>query len=198
MQNGELNVGQTFAGSSDGHSSVSELSIAEQPSHLRLLFQNNWLSLDHLSQGGVIKSHETTKAACLLSTARNSLQGLIPSKDEIFRLTHSCSEWLIMLHSFFQLPFGAKCGMELIASYQEMHSPNVDTMRLASWLLDVALIAEQLPPKYESMEARLDQRERQKWLSNAISEAVDNTILVHDILTGSIHGLSVFIQFIRL
>lgn len=194
-----LNVDETWARNiSDGDFSASEQSTGEQPFHLRLLFQNDWLSVEGSSTSQAILGQGKTETVRLLSIARNSLQKLIPPKDEVCIYTAAASEWLTMLHSFFPLPSGAKCGEEIIASYEEMHCPNIDTIRLASWLLNVALIAEQLSPKYTSMEGRLSGRERRKSLSRAISATVEKYILIHDILVGSIHGLSISMQCIRL
>lgn len=197
-QNEELNVDPNFGGdSSDSDTCVSEQSIAEQPFHLRLLFQNDWLSAEKSSESQAIQGHQTTHSAYLLYLAKRSLQKLIPSKDKISDHADSASVWLTMLHSFFPLPFSANCGNQVIACYEEMHSPSVDTLRLASWLLTVALIAEQLPPKHGSMEARVNERERQL-LSKAISETVETKILAHDRLAGSVQGLSLSMQCIRL
>jgi hypothetical protein len=192
-------VDQSFEGdASDGDSSTSEQSIAEQPFHLRLLFENDWLSTDGPSKSQVIQDQGTTNTARLLDIARDSLQVLIPSKDDILYHIDAASEWLSMLQTFFPLPCGAKCGAEVVACYEEMHSPNVDTICLASWLLTVALIAEQTPSEHQNTGAGLHERERQESFSKAVSITVENKILVHDKLTCSILGVSVLLQFIRL
>ena len=198
-QSAELSVGQTFGiDNSDGSSTVSERSIAEQPFHLRLLFENDWLSVDDSQERQPIQGHGAPATARLLYVARESLQRLIPSKDELFDLTKSASDCLTMLHSLFPLPSMAKCQEEVVACYEEMHSPNVDAIRLASWLLTIALIAEQLPQEPESTTAWLEKCEGQKGLSKAISDTVENKILAHDRLIRSIQGLSTSMQFIRL
>lgn len=192
-------VGRSFGiDSSDGDPSVSEHSIAEQPSHLRLLFQNDWLSVDSLQKSQQIQGHRATSTAHLLDIARKSLQRLIPSKDELSDVTRSASDWLTTLNALFPLPSMAKSQEEVVASYEEMHSSNVDTIRLASWLLTVAITAEQLPQEHESMASRLEGRERRKGLSKAISDTVGDEIISHDSLTGSIQGLAISMQFIRL
>jgi hypothetical protein len=198
-QDEEVVVDQTFTGyTSDENRSVSEQSIAEQPFHLRLLFQNDWLSEDSSSTSQATEGYEATNTSHLSSIARKSLQKLIPSKDDISVYTSSASEWLTLLHSFFPLPSDVKFGEDMIACYEEMHCPDVDTIRLASWLLTVALMVEQLPPKNQTMESWLDKRERQKSLTKAVSATVENKILIHDALTSSVHGLSVFMLCIRL
>lgn len=184
--------------SSGGSPSLSEQSIVEQPVHLRLLFENKSLSMIGLSESQTVQNLQTSNFAFLLASAKDSLQRLIPSMDEIYDLTNSASEWLITLHSFFPLPSGAKCQEEVTACYDDMHSPSVDTARLASWLLTVALIAEQLPPEPKSMETLNDDRRRQNRLSRAISDTVESKFLAHDTLMGSIQGLSISMQVIRL
>ncbi|KAF9892267.1 hypothetical protein FE257_002044 [Aspergillus nanangensis] len=184
--------------SSHGNSSVSEQCVTGKPLHLRLLFQNDWLSVDSFLDGQGMLGHETTNTARLLIVARDSLQRLIPSRIEIHELAHAASDWLALLHSLLPLSSGPRCGEELISCYEEMHDPNVDAVRLASWLLTVAFILEQMPPDNASKESRVDEHHPQNWRSRAISDTVESKILVHDSLTGSIQALSTFILFIRL
>lgn len=199
VENEELSVGQSPEGDwSDGDSSASEQPLAEQPFHLRLLFENDWLCTDGASKNQAIQGHGTTQTSRLLSIARDSLQILIPPKDDISNHIGAASEWLNMLQMLFPLPSGAKCGTEVVSCYEEMQSPNVDTMRLASWLLTVALILQQTPSGHKNTKARLHERERQESLSKTISRTVENRILAHDTLTCSILGVSVLLLFIRL
>ncbi|GKZ27415.1 hypothetical protein AbraIFM66951_004195 [Aspergillus brasiliensis] len=190
--------------SSDDDPFMSEAaSIAEKPYHLRLLFHNDCLRMEGVLLSEASAAFDTgttsTTATRLLRIARNTLQRLIPPKREISDLTRSASKWLTMLHSFFPLPGGPKCGADIMADYEGMQNPNVDPVRLASWLLTVTLMAEQLPPEHQSRSARPnDGCDRKRWLSSAISEAVERNILSHDTLTGSIQGLSAFMWFIRL
>ncbi|KAJ5365218.1 hypothetical protein N7517_008104 [Penicillium concentricum] len=196
-QNGDMSLEQPFEDNGPGIS-VSEQSIAEQPFHLRLLFQNDWLSIEGPSESRVRQGHGITSTAHPLAVARKSLQVLIPSKDEILKTSDSASEWLSMLQSFFPLPCGTTCGEEVVAGYEEMHSPNVDPIKLASWMVTVAMITEQLPQENVRMEIRLKNRQRHSSLSKAISTTVENKVLAYDTLTGSIEGLSLLMQFIRL
>jgi hypothetical protein len=47
-----------------------------------------------------------------------------------------------MLQSFSPLPCGTTCGEEVVAGYEEMHRMNVDPIKLASWMITVAMITE--------------------------------------------------------
>jgi hypothetical protein len=196
-QNDDMSLEQLFEDNGPGIS-VSEQSIAEQPFHLRLLFQNDWLSVEGPSESRARQGHGITSTAHLLAVARKSLQVLIPSKDEIFKNSDSASEWLSMLQSFFPLPCGTTRGEEVVAGYEEMHSPNVDPIKLASWMITVAMITEQLPQENVRMGIRLNNRQRHSSLSKAISATVEIKVLAYDTMTGSIEGLSLLMQFIRL
>jgi hypothetical protein len=177
---------------------VSDQLITEQPFHLRLLFQNDWLSVEGPSECQGIQGRSLTSTAHLLLVARNSLQILIPPKAEILKNSDSAFEWLSMLQSFFPLPCGTTSGEEFVARYEEMNGANVDPIKLASWMITVAMITEQLPPKNVTIDSELKEPQRASSLSKAISATVENKILPYNTLIGSIQGLSLLMQFIRL
>ncbi|KAL5344136.1 hypothetical protein BJX70DRAFT_393553 [Aspergillus crustosus] len=67
-------------------------------------------------------------------------------------------------------------------------------MKLASWLLTIALVVEQVPDDADSRSPTT----RQTGLPGKICHAVETTLLAHDGLVSSVHGLSICMQSIQL
>lgn len=108
----------------------------------------------------------------LLDIARQAMHKLVPSKTEISEITSSASEWLAMLHVLLPQPFVARSGREINDSYEEMCRPDVDTMSLASWLLCVAITAQQIPQQHDNSFGQPREIEGRLKLSKAISDTV--------------------------
>lgn len=177
-----------------GYLTVSREFITNRPSHLRLLFENNHLEMWEIQSNPPLPARDITGSEYLLDTARVSLQKLIPSKVKVNELAEDVSEWVTILDSLFPIPSVAKSRAEIVASYGEMEGPNIDPIRLASWLLTIAYMAEQLPQDA----THCDGREQRNRLLNQISDTVETTVLAHDRLISSIQGLSTCMQYIRL
>lgn len=192
----QSSIGQELEINSPGNDSC--VSAPDQPAHLRFLFQNDWLSVDGQQNKEHMHEHTSTGYTHSLDTARQALQNLIPSKDEISDLTEFASEWLEMLYAFFPLSFTASSRQEVLDCYEQMHTPDVDTMTLASWLLTVAIAVEQMPEKHEGSATWLRRGEGPLRLSRAISHTMETIVLCNDNLIGSIQGLTASMLFIRL
>ena len=183
---------------SDDDSSVSDVLAAEQPSHLRSLFQNDWLSVDTPRQNAQLQDRKAKASAHLLDVARLALQKLIPPKDELSHMTGSASKWLVLLHALLPQPSVVKSGQEILENYDNMHKPDVDAISLASWLLVVAVTAQKIPQEHDSPGTKFKKCQRLSVFSRAVSDTVEGTILSHDRLIGSIQGLGMAIHFLRL
>jgi hypothetical protein len=171
---------------SSDDSSVVGVPSTEQPSHLRSLFQNDWLSVDNRRQTEALQDPGTKASAHLLVVAKQELQKLIPPKDEFLRLamSSSSSTWLVVLGDLLPQPFTVKSQHEFLESYNDMNKPDVDAMTLATWLLTVAITAQQ--------------EQKSSVFSRAVSAALESTILVHDRLVGTLQGLGIAVHFVRL
>lgn len=183
---------------SDDDRSVSDI-VTSGPSHLRSLFQNDWLSVDTQSQHESSEVHKARPTANLIDTARHALQKLIPPKQEVSDIAISTFEWLHMLESLYPQPMSVKSRQEILETYEEMHKPDVDALRLASWLVALAVTVHQSPPEGSSSTSELEKC-YQKWVnfSRAVSDTVERSILCHDVFTCSIQGLAIGLHFFRL
>ncbi|PIG84223.1 C6 finger domain protein [Aspergillus arachidicola] len=134
---------------SEGESSGSDIPMAEKPSHLQSLFQNDWLSADPCQHEHQAEQRMDKMFAQLSIDVRPKLQNMIPPKDEVADIAGSAYDWLTVLHALFPQPLMLNSPQELLKSFESMCSPNVDVIMLASWLLTLALTAQQIHPGRE-------------------------------------------------
>lgn len=158
--------------SCDDFLTVSKGFITNRPSHLRLLLDNNSLEIQEVQRSPPLACQEAIGPAYLLDTARVHLQRLIPSSVVVNELAEKAPDWVTILDSLFPLPSVAKSCAEIVASYGEMERPDINPIRLASWLLTIAYIAEDLPQEA----THYDGRERRNGLSKRISDTVETTV----------------------
>ncbi|KAJ9603200.1 hypothetical protein H2200_012495 [Cladophialophora chaetospira] len=183
---------------SEEDSDASDVLTTEQPSHLRSLFQNDWLSADVGGQDEQLQDRRAKAVAHLLNTARETLQKLIPSKEDVFSMAKTASKWLDLVAAILAQPFGINSQQELIDSYDDMLKPDVDTMTLAAWLLDLAVTVQQEPEAHGSPATSLKRFHRGSDFCRAVSEAVETTLISHDRLLGTIKGLGMAMHLLRL
>lgn len=193
------NLGASASDDDDDGSSSSEVLVAEQPSHLRSLFQNDWLSLDSQQQAQKLQDRRARASARLLDDARRALQQLIPSKNEISHMVNSTWAFLPLIRHMFPDPYGVASEQELLESYEDMCKPDVDAVRLASWLLVTALTALQTSPERGYSRDELKRRYRRRlYFSRIVSNTVQSTILSHDRLMGTVQALGLAASFLPL
>lgn len=181
---------------SDDDPNVSDII---EPSHLRSLFQNDWLSVDKQPQHESSQVHKAKSTANLTDIARHALQKLIPSKQEVSDLASSAFEWLYLLDTLYPQPLAVKSKQEMLETYEEMHALDVDALRLASWLATLAVTVQQSPQEGSSPPSELG-KYYQKWLdfSRKVSGTVESSILSHDSLLGTTQGLGIGLNCFRL
>ncbi|KFX93958.1 hypothetical protein V490_04586 [Pseudogymnoascus sp. VKM F-3557] len=174
---------------SDDNSSISDVMVtADPPSHLRSLFQNDWLSVDTRQQNEQQQDRKAKASAHLLDAARQALQKLIPQKYEVVEVARVASKWLGLVDSLLPQPFAIKSGREMVELYDQMTQPDADAISLGSWLLTIAIAIQQTPKENN---AHLN-------FSRAVSDRVERTILSHDGLICTLHGLGMALNFCRL
>ncbi|GFF39888.1 hypothetical protein IFM58399_05736 [Aspergillus lentulus] len=180
---------------SDGESSGSDFPMTDRPSHLHSLFQNDWLSFD--------TSQNENKAQGKISThfsrlVRPRLQSLVPPKDEVIEIAGSSFDWLTMLHTLLPQPCTVVSQQDLVAGYEEMCNPDVNILTLASWLLALAIMAQQLPQETENREDQLRKCQKRSDLCRKIINTMESTLLCHDRLLATGEGLGMAVHFARL
>lgn len=182
---------------SDDSSDV-DVPAAEQPSHLRSLFQNEWLSVDTSRQTKQIQGRQAKMSANLLDVAKQAIQKLIPTKEEFFIIANSSSKWLGFLETLLPQPFAITSQRELLESYDKMCEPDVTAVDLAAWLLTLAITAEQEPQGRSGPISQSTKHRKSSDFSRTVSDTVERTILSHDRLVGTVQGLAMGLHFIRL
>ncbi|KAL4944146.1 hypothetical protein BDV06DRAFT_210528 [Aspergillus oleicola] len=183
---------------SDAESTASEILIAEEPSQLRSLFQNDWLSVDTHKQHEHQVERRVKASAHLLGRIRPVLQKLIPSREETADMLVCTYDWLQIVHQMMPQPNIPISKREILEQYDEMCGPDVDVVALASWLLTLSITAQQVSQGPGSPEAQSPTSRRRVDFARAVSDTVENLVMTHDRLTGTLQGLSMCIHFIRL
>jgi hypothetical protein len=182
----------------DDNSSLSDEVATDPPSHLRSLFQNEWLSVDLRQQNEQLQDCRAKACVHLLDIARQALQKLIPSKDDVSDLARSASEWFALLHTLLPWPCAVEYQQDMLQSYEDMHKADVDTISLASWLLTIASTAQQGPPVRGGPASQLRGYHILSTFSQSVSDTVESTILSHDRLICTVPGLGMTMHYLRL
>ncbi|KAL3466970.1 major facilitator superfamily domain-containing protein [Aspergillus heterothallicus] len=178
---------------SDPESTNSEGLIAEEPSHLRSLFQNDFITLEHEET----LDRKTKASAALRERIRPALQKLIPSREETAEMLVVTYDWLQMIASMLPQPASPDSQKALLERYDEMCQPDVDVVALASWLLTVAITAQQVPQQNNAPSPSLSSQRRLSF-SRTVADTVEALVLSHDRLVGTIPGLGLGLHWVRL
>ncbi|KAL2811945.1 major facilitator superfamily domain-containing protein [Aspergillus granulosus] len=178
---------------SDGESTNSEGLIAEEPSHIRSLFQNDLITLEHEDT----LERRVKASAALRERVRPALQKLIPSKEETAEMLVVTYDWLQLIASMLPQPAAPDSQKALLEHYDEMCQPDVDVVALASWLMAVAITAQQVPQETNNTPPSLNSQKRLAF-SRTVADTVESLVLSHDRLVGTVPGLGLGLHFVRL
>ncbi|KAL4911709.1 major facilitator superfamily domain-containing protein [Aspergillus aurantiobrunneus] len=181
---------------SDDESIASEILVAEEPTQLRSLFQNDWLSVDTHRRHELLQERRVKASAHLLESVRPLLQKLIPSKEETTEMLTCSYDWLQMIHCMLPQPSVPNSNQEVLERREEMCRPDVDVATLASWLLTVAITSQQIPQGGPEFQSKSSQRRLD--FARTVSDAVEILVFTHDRIVGTVEGLGMTIHFIRL
>ncbi|KAL3433562.1 hypothetical protein BDV09DRAFT_196655 [Aspergillus tetrazonus] len=183
---------------SDAESTASEMLITEEPSHLRSLFQNDWLTVDTNRRDEQLQERRVKASAHLAERVRPALQKLIPTKEQTAEMLVCNYDWLQMVHTMLPQPSVPSSRQEILDRYEEMCGQDVDIIALASWLLTLAITAQQVPQGGESPDSPSKGYHRRIDFARTVSDAIESLVLAHDRLVGTFQGLGMCIHFIRL
>ncbi|KAK7425576.1 hypothetical protein QQZ08_007899 [Neonectria magnoliae] len=182
----------------DTESQVSDVPMMEPPTYLNSLFNNNLISSDNHDNGN-FQDLRTRKALSHLSgTARAALQPLIPSKEDVAVFAGHASGWQSVLHFVVPVASMSRSGEEILAQYEDMKQPTIDPVSLASWLLSLAITAEQMPREAASSGFTSRWSTNTSRFSTAVAEAVERTIVARETLSGTLQGIETNSLLVRL
>lgn len=181
--------------SDDG--SISD-TLASEPSHLRSLFQNDWLSADVHPHDEHSQERKAKATGQILVVAKQALKKLMPSRSSVTDIPESAFKWLIFLDTLFPDKLAARSRSEILDSYDDMKKEDVDAVSLALWLLAVAITAHQVPDEHRTPSTEGKDYKRWVEFSQELSETIERFILSHDRLVGTVHGLGIALHYFRL
>lgn len=195
---GQITVGDDFAQAdetatqSDAESDMPDELGPNAPAYLRSLFDNNLISTEGR---GADSSKSATTTGPLLRRARQELQRLIPSKEDVVVIARFADTWLTTYHSLFPSRSVTHGSAELIYRRDEMMRPDVEPTTLAIWLISIAITVQQIS---RDVEEQLSGIKSPTQYCKTVSETVAHTILRHDSLLGTIDGIETALHFLRL
>lgn len=129
-------------------------------SHLRSLFQNELLSVESHGYNKQNVMQFGSSSMQLIDTARPALHPLILPREEIGEIPRMGPGRLTIQGEMLPPTFGLECEPELFEKYDDTWKPDVDPIYLASWLLTLAITAQQ-PCVCQS--TSVSQREMRQW-----------------------------------
>lgn len=186
----------------DTTDSMSEdlgVSPANQPTHLRQLFDNElldsrspqdapWGSRDHSGHPNSMKHH--------LNEARRQLQKLIPSREDVASITSFSYPWMSIYFALFPRVHMVASGEELLYQYDELCQPDANPMSIANLLISLSLSVRQITT--EDARPLASGVSKMPHFIKEVSETVDRMIVGNDVLAGTLEGIETSLLFVRL
>ncbi|KAF2753837.1 putative Zn(II)2Cys6 transcription factor [Pseudovirgaria hyperparasitica] len=191
----ETRGSQDIADSEDDTDS-SENFPSARPEHLENLFKSDWMTSKAIH--GRVYEPKGKSHTHLIDAARNALQPLVPTKENLTSIASFSSKWIALQQALFPTGRIVKSQEEMLEKYDTMRSPDVDIYDLCQWLLAVALTAQQIPDDQGSPTTQARRYQSAAAFSRAVCDATLNTIFNQDSLLGTIEGLSVSMSYLRL
>lgn len=192
----------TVDGDADDYEEISspssEVLIEDRPSHMNSLFQNEWISTDSQRNTQLQHDRQLRTKTQILDEARSALQPLIPELEDVAALSNHFFSWLSILQELCPTTSLANSPEGILASYEDMKKPDVDPFRLACWLLALAITSMQLQQDVQSPASLIRSFQKRFNFAQAIQRTVDNHIMSHDSILGTVSGLETALMFLRL
>lgn len=172
-----------------------ETENATLPSHLRLLFDD---FLDDSSMAHS-NSQQSSRSTRLLATAKQNarlrLQPLLPSREEVSRISHYASDWMDLYYALFPPSFAYHTREQLVNNYDRMHAREASPVTLAMYLLSVAITAQQVPT--DVLPTYFESQGVHKYV-DAVCRTVQHTLIDNSALAASADALEAAMLCIRL
>jgi len=182
----------------DTSSKASEVLIDDHGSHMNTLFQNEWISTDTTRNNQLQHDRQKKTTTQLLDKARDALQPLVPDEEEVATLSNHLTGLLSMLQELSPTTSLASSPEAMIACYPLMKAPEIDTFKLACWLMALAIASQQVRKEaYTPQNIPWVQRERLTF-AEAVKRTVERHIMSHDSILGTVSGLETAMMFMRL
>ena len=185
------------AGEDDKSSSDSEVVEEDPPNHLYSLFENDVLRTNAQANTKVKQEQSSRSVIASLNTARAELQRFIPPRSDIQMKSGHLMRWQRLLHEIMPMASLQASAEELSSSYDDMIQPDADTMNLATWLLGIAVVSQQVPPDASSPTGFMKHFQNRSNYVRALADTVETHILSHDSLIGSVKGIGLALMNAR-
>jgi hypothetical protein len=179
----------------ESDSDVSDLSPLHPPNHLQQLFQNELLHSPDSSWR--IQQRETSnKSVSMINRAREALQPLLPSIQDVAVIAQHASTWLMVLKSLFPFVYMFDTGSDMLTHLEEMKATKADPVSIANLLLSIALTIQQMPSA--AIRENLSSIKDGSVYVKQVSDTVEEFIIAKDAFLSTLEGIETALQFIRL
>lgn len=196
VQPPEVNLITTAAEDSGDGLDDPQTENATLPSHLRLLFDD---FLDAPLMAGS-DAQQSAQSARLLAgakqNARTRLQPLLPSREEVSRISLYASDWMHLYYALFPPSFAYTSGQELVDNYDRMRDREASPVTLAMYLLSTAITALQVPS--ESLPSSFYGGRPVARYVDAVCRTVEHTIINSNALATTASALETAMLCVRL
>lgn len=175
---------------------VSETEHTTLPSHLRLLFDD---FIDESSTAGG-QAPENSQSARILKAsiqyARSKLQPLLPSREEVTRISLNASDWMDLYYALFPPSFAFHTADQLKTRYDEMQNSEVSPITLSMYLLSIAITALQSPPS--SMPRKFYNGRGVSKYVDIVCRTVEQIVVNNNALASTVDALEMSLLYVRL
>jgi hypothetical protein len=179
-------------GDDDSESDASGLSSTIPPSHLHQLFENPLIG------STAFESPMQSPHTSIIhnSKASSALRRLMPSRQEMLKIAGEATSWLSLYKSLFPINFLIRDGDELSSQYDKLQEENPNPVRMAAFLLYVAITVQQAPDETSGYPGG-NIKEASVFIKD-VSDSIEKVIISDNELVGSLEGIETALLFIRL
>ncbi len=177
------------------HSNSGDVKDSRPPYHLRLLFEDFGMYSTDIENGHA-PTPPDTKFKQFVKTAREKMQSLLPSREEIEQLVGFAPSWMALYHTLFPTFFTLRAGQHFVTDYDRMHDPDVDPIVLAMYILSVAITVQQICP--ELVAPAFFHGQGVASFVAVVCQVVGQTVIANDALVGTVQGIETAMLYFRL
>ncbi|EMC96144.1 hypothetical protein BAUCODRAFT_464900 [Baudoinia panamericana UAMH 10762] len=176
--------------------SSDETSAANQPTHLRQLFQDGPLDWKEHPAPDTPQRLMRHASVGRQQRARGALRKILPSREEAAAIADQSTTWIGLNESLFSIGHIPADKAAISRRWESAHEDSAEPTEIAMLLLTLALTAVQMPA--DAMPKSPIGLMHGHDFVHSVSDAVESLIVQDDTLAASIDGLEVSIIWARL
>lgn len=173
-------------------SNLSDLTLANPPTHLLRLFDNGYLG----SHGNGLNTPPRHHPSSHKPQGSAALIALMPSREDMLTITTHTSSCLSLYMSLFPMNSMTKTGEEMLSQYEQLQHTSAEPFAAAALLLSIAITVQHSPDTTAGLSLK-SIRNTPSFVRD-VSDTVERIVVSDDILAGSFDGIQTTMLFVRL